>query len=269
MRSARASSSSSLTGVLSGRLAGDLLQGAIRLRDRRRGPFQAARLVISEQSLRHVGHHRGYVVDPAQRALYTGDEIYEPGVFYCKDAFEGLAVMDQLVEPERREQLVGEIREAARKLRENPEVEEVLDTTDSSVRSAARTDVEVPEPPFWGVREIEVDRDELYTHLDTHVLFKLHWGGRGVKGEQWRRLLAEDFRPPPDGFVATRARQVLAESIELLERICDQSLLTAIAEGTFGVTRRPADGGKGADGVIAHGGNYVNPATELLEERSR
>ncbi len=129
------------------------------------------------------------------RALYTGDEIYEPGVFYCKDAFEGLAVMDKLVEPERREQLVQEIRDAARTLRENPEVEEVLDTSDSSVRSAAHTDVEVPEPPFWGVREIEVDRDELYTHLDTHVLFKLHWGGRGVKGEEWRRLLADDFRP--------------------------------------------------------------------------
>jgi beta-lysine 5,6-aminomutase alpha subunit len=77
--------------------------------------------------------------------------------------------------------------------------------------------------------------------------------------------LAEDFRPPADGFIATRARQVLAESIELLNRICDQTLLTAIAEGTFGVTRRPADGGKGADGVIAHGENYVNPATELLE----
>ena len=60
---------------------------------------------------------------------------------------------------------------------------------------AVRTDVEVPEPPFWGVREIEVDRDELYTHLDTHVLFKLHWGGRGVKGEEWRKLLEEDFRP--------------------------------------------------------------------------
>src|SRR4051794_10263819 len=133
------------------------------------------------------------------RALYPGgqesEEIYEPGVFYCKDAFEGLAVMDRLVEPERREQLVTEIRDAARKLRENPEVEEVLDTTDASVRSAARTDVEVPEPPFWGVREIEVDRDELYTHLDTHVLFKLHWGGRGVKGDAWRRLLADDFRP--------------------------------------------------------------------------
>jgi 5-methyltetrahydrofolate--homocysteine methyltransferase len=129
------------------------------------------------------------------RALYTGDDVYEPGVFYCKDAFEGLAVMDKLVEPERREQLVAEIRKAAADLKANPEVVEVLDTTDASVRSAARTDVEVPEPPFWGVREIEVDRDELYTHLDTHVLFKLHWGGRGVKGEEWRRLLAEDFRP--------------------------------------------------------------------------
>ena len=80
--------------------------------------------------------------------------------------------------------------------------------------------------------------------------------------------LAEDFRPPPDGFIATRARQVLAESIELLDRICDQTLLTAIAEGTFGVTRRPPDGGKGADGVVTHADNYVNPATELLEAAS-
>ena len=27
------------------------------------------------------------------------------------------------------------------------------------------------------------------------MLFKLHWGGRGVKGEEWRKLLDEDFRP--------------------------------------------------------------------------
>src|ERR687897_676793 len=38
------------------------------------------------------------------RALYPNgqenDEIYEPGVFYCKDAFEGLSVVDQLVDGE-------------------------------------------------------------------------------------------------------------------------------------------------------------------------
>src|SRR4051794_3664242 len=135
----------------------------------------------------------------ALRALYPGgkesDVQYDPGVFYCKDAFEGLAVMDRLIEPQRRIDLVKEIREAAVRLREVGEEEEVLDTTDDSVRSAVRTDVEIPEPPFWGVREVEVDRDELYTHLDTHVLFKLHWGGRGVKGEEWRKLLEQDFRP--------------------------------------------------------------------------
>ena len=133
------------------------------------------------------------------RALYPGgkdsEEIYEPGVFYCKDAFEGLAVMDRIVEPERHAELVQKVREDAAKFRTEGEEPEELDTSDDSVRSAALTDNPVPEPPFWGVREIEVDRDELYSHLDTHVLFKLHWGGRGVKGEEWKKLLADDFRP--------------------------------------------------------------------------
>jgi hypothetical protein len=55
--------------------------------------------------------------------------------------------------------------------------------------------VPVPAPPFWGAREIDVPLDEVYHHLDTHVLFKLHWGGRGVKGEEWRKLISEDFQP--------------------------------------------------------------------------
>ena len=67
-------------------------------------------------------------------------------------------------------------------------------TTTASARPRAPT-TPVPEPPFWGVREIEVDLAEVYPHLDTHVLFKLHWGGRGVKGEAWKKLLAEDFQP--------------------------------------------------------------------------
>jgi beta-lysine 5,6-aminomutase alpha subunit len=78
-------------------------------------------------------------------------------------------------------------------------------------------------------------------------------------------LLAEDFHPPRDGFIATRARQVLSESVDLLERIVDDTLLSAIADGTFGITRRPADGGKGLDGVVRRAPDYVNPAIEILE----
>src|SRR6266545_4432563 len=133
------------------------------------------------------------------RVLYPhgkeSDDVYRPGVFYCRDAFEGLAVMDQLIDGPARGRLVERVRGEAADFRAKGEEPEELDTSDDSVRSAAATDVAVPEPPFWGVREMAVDRDEVYAHLDTHVLFKLHWGGRGVKGEEWRRLVDDDFRP--------------------------------------------------------------------------
>jgi beta-lysine 5,6-aminomutase alpha subunit len=77
--------------------------------------------------------------------------------------------------------------------------------------------------------------------------------------------LAEDFVPRPGGFVVQRAKQVLSESVDLLERICDDTLLAAIADGTFGVTRRPADGGKGLDGVIERADTYLAPALDILE----
>ena len=134
-----------------------------------------------------------------RRILYPkgteSDEIYEPGVFYCKDAFEGLNVVDQLVDGDAHKALVEKVREEAKTLREKGEEPEELPTDDDTVHSGARTDLPVPEPPFWGVREIPVDLDEVFPHLDLHVLFKLHWGGRGVKGEAWDKLLDEDFRP--------------------------------------------------------------------------
>jgi 5-methyltetrahydrofolate--homocysteine methyltransferase len=135
------------------------------------------------------------------RILYPNgtesDDVYEPGVFYCKDAFEGLAKMDQLVDADARATLVADVRAAAKRLRDQPQAPEddAPPVTDDSVRSDAALDVDVPSPPFWGVRELDVPMDEVYRHLDTHVLFKLHWGGRGVKGEAWEALVRDDFKP--------------------------------------------------------------------------
>jgi beta-lysine 5,6-aminomutase alpha subunit len=84
--------------------------------------------------------------------------------------------------------------------------------------------------------------------------------------------LHEDFVPRHDGFIVRRAHQVLDEAIELLERIVDPAeggLLAAIADGTFGLMRRPADQGKGLDGVFRQAPGYVNPATAILEEGAR
>ena len=78
--------------------------------------------------------------------------------------------------------------------------------------------------------------------------------------------LTEDFHPPADGFIATRARTVLGEAVELLEKIVDDGLLNAIGDGTFGLMRRPADAGKGLDGVERRETGYLNPALDLLAE---
>ncbi|MGL5824803.1 MAG: lysine 5,6-aminomutase subunit alpha [Nocardioides sp.] len=105
--------------------------------------------------------------------------------------------------------------------------------------------------------------------------------------------LHEDFRPEPGGFIDRRATTVLTEAIELLRTIAagpsggspsstgvprsgnsDQltdpggsaaPLLAAIAEGTFGLMKRPADAGRGLDGVARRAPEYFNPAVDILE----
>jgi beta-lysine 5,6-aminomutase alpha subunit len=87
--------------------------------------------------------------------------------------------------------------------------------------------------------------------------------------------LHEDFVPAPGGFIQKRADQVLHEAIDLLgeivdagaggDRHADHGLLKAIADGTFGIMKRPADRGKGLDGVAKQDESYYNPATEILE----
>ena len=62
---------------------------------------------------------------------------------------------------------------------------------------------------------------------------------------------------------------MLGEAVDLLRKIGSEGLLTAIAEGTFGVTKRPADGGRGLDGVVERAEGYYNPASLSMLERMR
>ena len=134
--------------------------------------------------------------DFGRRTLYPkgkeSDEVYEPGVFYCKDAFQGLDTMDALVDERgaRRRWSSGSAREAQAAAREAGRWSTTRRRSPTTASAPPpRTDVPIPEPPFWGAREVEVDLDEVFPYLDRHVLFKLHWGGRGVKGEAWRELV--------------------------------------------------------------------------------
>jgi beta-lysine 5,6-aminomutase alpha subunit len=75
--------------------------------------------------------------------------------------------------------------------------------------------------------------------------------------------LHEDFTP--GHFIKNRADEVLREAVHLLDRIVRDGLLEAIGDGTFGIMRRPADRGKGLEGVAKREPDYWNPTQNLLE----
>jgi 5-methyltetrahydrofolate--homocysteine methyltransferase len=130
-----------------------------------------------------------------RRIAYVDDDIqYAPGVYYCKDAFEGLETMDTLTDPAAGPRLVERVHEeaetekhgGARPERAAPRI----------VPKNVREEVPIPTPPFWGVRVLDtVPLEEVFKHLAQRSLFRLSWGGKGVHGDEWTRLLREDFLP--------------------------------------------------------------------------
>ena len=127
---------------------------------------------------------------------------------------------------------------------------------------------------FFNLAGVMTDQSILLVGMMTEGIHTPFLSDRDLALENVRYVrraagrLGASFRPEPDGFVAQRARQVLGEAIDLLRKIGSQGLLNAIAEGTFGVTRRPADGGRGLDGVVERASGYYNPAAEMLEADS-
>ncbi|MGE3798377.1 MAG: vitamin B12 dependent-methionine synthase activation domain-containing protein, partial [Thermomicrobiales bacterium] len=130
---------------------------------------------------------------------YAGsDAPYEPGVFYARDAFEGLSIMDRLIDPVQRQALVEETFEAANRaltgqMRDSFHAPaEASEVHGSTVR---RVD-DPPVPPFWGVRDMDgIALRDLWAHLDLKTLFRLHWGGKGLKDEAWESMQRDEFLP--------------------------------------------------------------------------
>ena len=66
------------------------------------------------------------------------------------------------------------------------------------------------------------------------------------------------------GIVRTRAKKVLDKAIELLEKLREEGLFSALEKGIFADVKRPRNGGKGLDGVTPKGSNYMNPFVKLM-----
>jgi len=60
---------------------------------------------------------------------------------------------------------------------------------------------------------------------------------------------------------------VLNEAISLLEKIKELGLFAALEDGLFADVKRSRKGGKGLEGVLIKGKNYINPYIDLMKGR--
>jgi len=120
---------------------------------------------------------------------------YAGGVYYAKDAFEGLEVVEALVDPARRDALKHDVLEKALHNRAAPAPTPAA--AGASRRSEVRPVEKAPVPPFWGTRVLPsgaVPLPKLWPFLDLTELFKLQWGVR-AKGAEYERMISEEFGP--------------------------------------------------------------------------
>lgn len=127
-----------------------------------------------------------------RRILFLDDtkEPYAPGVFYCKDAFEGLSVVDHLIDDDKRdpfmEQLFAEAYEELGKKAPSKRVEASPDMR--TVPDAEH----IPTPPFWGPKVVEsMPLEIVFNDIHKPELYRLSWGAKNTRGDEWTKLEAE------------------------------------------------------------------------------
>jgi len=126
-----------------------------------------------------------------RRISFTEDgTYYSPGVFYCKDAFEGLSTMDNIRDLDKSDPFLEKIRTEAE--REINQVVSPRSRTQVRGSSDVTYSSSIPVPPGWGVRIVKsMPLDEVFQHLSKNELFRLSWGAKNTHGEEWERLQAE------------------------------------------------------------------------------
>jgi 5-methyltetrahydrofolate--homocysteine methyltransferase len=128
-------------------------------------------------------------------AILPDGRIYDPGVFYCRDVFEGLATLDGLVDPLRRLPLIEKTRDEIATEREGLAPTPSPKPPALHATRGPRRDVPVPHPPYWGARGVAADLRDVWRDLDRNSLFRYHWGGFRASPDALKRMTREVFEP--------------------------------------------------------------------------
>jgi 5-methyltetrahydrofolate--homocysteine methyltransferase len=124
--------------------------------------------------------------------------LYKGKLFYCKDAFAGLNVMDAIVggsvdDAYGKQQADGKRRADLKANAVKPQVIENL-----PARSDVATDNPVPLAPFWGRREVVgIPLDQVFAYINPNALFMGQWDfkKKGMSEGDYDKLIAEKVRP--------------------------------------------------------------------------
>ena len=129
--------------------------------------------------------------------LDDGERFFEPGLFYAKDAFEGLEIMDRLTAaPHEREAFVERAAAEAFAQRDKMLAAARPPANGASTSAVKGVRADVPAPPFWGPRTIDaVDLTELWPCFDLKSLYRLSWGASNTKGAAFDALVRDEFEP--------------------------------------------------------------------------
>ncbi|MCQ2278161.1 MAG: lysine 5,6-aminomutase subunit alpha [Bacteroidales bacterium] len=77
--------------------------------------------------------------------------------------------------------------------------------------------------------------------------------------------IGEEVEFKEGGIIRNRAKEVLDNASNLLDKMVGEGLFSALEKGIFGNVKRPRNGGKGLDGVTLKTENYFNPFVELMK----
>lgn len=133
--------------------------------------------------------------------------IYDRNLYYGKDAFEGLAVMNHLVDgksdllndqiDDRLSKRAAVAQRVSKRGATNGQakrrgVAAVID------RSSVVHDVSIPTPPFWGDRLVEaVPLDQVFTYINTVALFRGQWQFKkgSLSNEEYEAMVEDEAIP--------------------------------------------------------------------------
>ncbi len=114
-------------------------------------------------------------------------KVYSGRVFYGKDAFEGLSVMDKLISIKQGTLVDDDFGHKLSERKLPPRKSQILQdlpTPDETRSKVVASDNEIFVPPFLGTRiAVGISIDEISRYINETALFRNQWGYRPEKGE--------------------------------------------------------------------------------------